>query len=119
MTTIAAMEVTRVNIVMLCTRPAHHKNSPVKTSNAFDPNIVVMARTIVVTDLMRWAVRKKRIAHVPQVNSRAPMGNALIIIWYATKYLIARTIQTNQRIVMWTNVPKWSSINAAINVWIH
>lgn len=69
------MVVTKANSVIHNTKHARHKNSHAKTSNVSDPNIDAMAKTIAVIILMKWAVRRRRTAHVQQDNSHAPMDN--------------------------------------------
>lgn len=66
---------------------------------------------------MNRVATKREIRHALPGNLRARMVSALIIIWCVTKWQIVRTNPMNRCTVMWTNVPRWKSINAVISVW--
>lgn len=75
-------------------------------------------KQIAVIEAMKWVVRRRKTAHVQQVNSLATMANVLIISLYATKFQTVRTNPTSHCIAMSMNVPKLRFINADINVLI-
>lgn len=117
MTTIVATERTKANSVIRSTRHARRKSSPVKTSSAFDRNIVVTTRTTVATIQTKWAARRRRTALALPDNSLARMVNVLIIIWFATKWPTAQTSLTSRCIATLTNVPRLRFINVVTNAW--
>ena len=69
-------------------------------------------------EVMKWAVRRKRIALVRRVNSLATMANVSTTNLYATKLPTVQMNRTNHFIAMLMSVPKWKSINADTNALI-
>lgn len=114
--TIVEMGQTKENSVIHNTRPAHPKNLLVKTLNVSEINIDVMGKTIAEITRTRWDVKTAKITLVQMENSNVRMANALIIIWFVTKYLIVQMILTSHCIVTWTNALKLKFTNADINV---
>lgn len=74
-----------------------------------------MARMIVAITQTKLDAKKKIIL-VQLVSLLATTVSALIIIWYATKWLIVQMNLTSHYIVMLMNAPKLKFTNADINV---
>lgn len=62
-TTIAVMVPMKENSAILNTKPVHRKNLLVKISNAFEVNIVAMAKMIAVIIPMKLDAIKRKILH--------------------------------------------------------
>jgi hypothetical protein len=82
----------------------------------FHSNLFQMAKMIAVTTPMKLTV-KKRTTLAPPANLLATTANASIIIWFATKFLTARTTQTSLCIVMSMNVLKLRCTSVVTSVW--